>query len=1639
MLSLLLCVASAAHAQHDLSLFRVSSDVFVDQGDIVSFTFVVTNDLGTDVDGVTVQIDMPAGLTYLQHTLSQTFDPVTGVWDVGSIAHYQPQRVLTIDARVAGEGVLIANAEVATMTGTDVDSAPGNGALAEDDITSACVSVPIRAECGQSVLLEAPAGYSGYQWYKEGNPIAGATAATLNVAESGQYNFQVGDLTATCPLGSCCPAVVTFDSVSVSLSQPLVCTGGFDTVFVSMPEVDTINFATTYAWMSPDDPALDYLGCADCPDPTIVIDGTYLNDSIRYVVNVVTRDPGGAVVCSANATITVEVLQAPLIQFAVPAYACAETSYQLEITTDLPTASVAWDGPNLRTPDGYVMTYVPRTVSDYTTESFVVTAIGLDGCQRVDSVQITTVPALDVDVVADTELCQFEAAELAVSTQPALPADSVAVVWSEAATNPNAGANLPSTTALSLTTAPLQPGVYGFSVSVMRVTPDGGTVCAYLEDVTVTVDDDCAQPRLGGYAWKDASGDGFRQNFEAPLAGVTTELFTSAGVNTGLTATTDASGFYEYTDLAVGDYYVQFQPLPGFVFAPQNQGTDEFTDSDVDATGRSDDFATTYDEAVHLIGAGYVQDCQLALTNINATPADCGEQDGTLEFTVFGGSGQFTYTWVPDVSMGATADQLTAGTYEVTVYDEFTECSLTQTLTVPGSSNYLLSASSTPAACPMGKGGAITLFTDGGSAPFTVTYAGTDAGTLTAGAMPFTIADVRGGQYVIEVTDAAGCTQTTGVQVTENPLLLTLDTANVVIAGCNGAASGSFDVEVGGFFGTYTMRINGLTVASGTSQPVVSLTGQAAGRKDIEITDENGCVQVFTFVLLDGSAPIDLAALAITNADCYGAATGRIASSTGAAYEVRDVAGQLVGTLPQNALPAGEYTLVDRSTPGCISTAVVTIAEPDELLAEATVRGSDCDVDNGAIELLVAGGTAPYRYVWSGGLPDAANQDGLAAGNYVVGVTDAQGCRTDLVIAVPDLCAPAECPDVFTADTLIVETLAAATDLCIPNFDVLSDEAFTLDGAAVSTTVCVRSALVYYNLDALPGDGADGPYIVEFWYGGEQLVNGAIVADQVELAAALDAADDWGRWRYDAAENNVRGGQPDRAYGELEITHVGSGQRVYLTTNRLRSQLSASVALASPGTYTLAAANGTTGCTDSMVVVVQAPDACADAFVPASTTLATPYCDAPTPVCVDVPYELYLRGTLRVDGVAYTGPASPCRVEEVVYYDVSAFAKTDDLYVDAWTVDGRFESARASSLAEVAARMSAFDTEPWRYDATLGVLRGGAAARAYGALELRGSTGTQTLAPQTTLYDGTSIELLAGAYELSIEDEDGCTGSGALVVRCSSDAPPTVDTLYAEVGVGYADTLCIGTEELAGALDFTSNLCAEASGEQVVVTMIDSLCFRYEGFELGTDTVCFVACDVNGVCDTTIVVIEAVDPLEYLYPIANRDTLRLDMNGQRELAILTNDEARGEITSLEVVAYPRRGDASIEGELLVYVADPFYCGVDSLVYELCNAYGCDTAIVDVTVECDELIIFSGFSPNFDDVNETFTVLGIEQYPGNRMEVFNRFGNKVFEMDEYDNSWEGTYFDGEELPQGTYYYIFEDGRGRTYTGYVYIRR
>lgn len=91
--------------------------------------------------------------------------------------------------------------------------------------------------------------------------------------------------------------------------------------------------------------------------------------------------------------------------------------------------------------------------------------------------------------------------------------------------------------------------------------------------------------------------------------------------------------------------------------------------------------------------------------------------------------------------------------------------------------------------------------------------------------------------------------------------------------------------------------------------------------------------------------------------------------------------------------------------------------------------------------------------------------------------------------------------------------------------------------------------------------------------------------------------------------------------------------------------------------------------------------------------------------------------------------------------------------------------------------------------------------------------------------------------------------------------------------------------------------------------------------------------------------------------------------------------------------------------------------------------GCEARdAVRVTVLRD-LIVPNVFSPNGDNINDKWILKFIEQYPDNRVQLFNRYGQLLFETKGYSssNAWDGSH-NGKALPVGAYYYIIHTQEG-----------
>ncbi|WP_372948386.1 Ig-like domain-containing protein [Mariniphaga sp.] len=175
-----------------------------------------------------------------------------------------------------------------------------------------------------------------------------------------------------------------------------------------------------------------------------------------------------------------------------------------------------------------------------------------------------------------------------------------------------------------------------------------------------------------------------------------------------------------------------------------------------------------------------------------------------------------------------------------------------------------------------------------------------------------------------------------------------------------------------------------------------------------------------------------------------------------------------------------------------------------------------------------------------------------------------------------------------------------------------------------------------------------------------------------------------------------------------------------------------------------------------------------------------------------------------------------------------------------------------------------------------------------------------------------------------------------------------------------------------------------------------------------------------------------------------------------KIDVLANDyDVDGDLdsASLAVSVQPMFGSASVDytGPAIVYDPDRNFHGNDYFEYRICDLAGnCSNAMVYVLINDFRFFIPNAFSPNNDGVNDYFEIQGIEHYQGNSIEIFNRWGNRVYRANNYGIETSPTFWDGksntgvrlgnEELPGGTYFYVLDLGNGeKRIVGSVYLDR
>ncbi|NPD48160.1 hypothetical protein HNS40_21570, partial [Lentimicrobium sp. S6] len=271
------------------------------------------------------------------------------------------------------------------------------------------------------------------------------------------------------------------------------------------------------------------------------------------------------------------------------------------------------------------------------------------------------------------------------------------------------------------------------------------------------------------------------------------------------------------------------------------------------------------------------------------------------------------------------------------------------------------------------------------------------------------LSGLSGGNFSVTVTDANGCTTTSGPHsVSEPSVLAVIGTETNIL--CFGESTGAIDVTTSGGTTDYTY----LWSNAATTEDISSL---AAGTYTISVTDANGCTTSDSWTIAEPAAALSVTLSSSTMVDCNGSATGELtAAVAGGTPAYTYLWSNSATTAGITGLLAGDYTVSVTDNNGCTTSDTYTVTEPTVLDFTSFVTDVSCNgLSDGEIEINATGGTGAYEYriklqseaTWTQPWQPSSTFSGLASETYRVRVRDANGCTITKTVTVdePDVLA----------------------------------------------------------------------------------------------------------------------------------------------------------------------------------------------------------------------------------------------------------------------------------------------------------------------------------------------------------------------------------------------------------------------------------------------------------------------------------------------------------------------------------------------------------------------------------------------------------------------------------------------------------
>ena len=394
-----------------------------------------------------------------------------------------------------------------------------------------------------------------------------------------------------------------------------------------------------------------------------------------------------------------------------------------------------------------------------------------------------------------------------------------------------------------------------------------------------------------------------------------------------------------------------------------------------------------------------------------------GSSTGSIDGTISGGVAPVNIQWNgPGGYTASTVDisGLSAGTYSLTLTDAngcslVTPIDLTQAPVLTGTAAMTSSVS-----CVGANDGAALATANGGTAPYTYAW-----NTTPPQADP-SAEQLPAGTWTCTITDANGCSIQRNVTITQPAVPLSVNITASIDVLCFGAAEGSATALANGGTAPYSIVWN-----TSPAQTAATATALEAGNYNVTVTDARGCTANANVTIDQPASEVDAFFDQVSHVTCFGAndgeATITVTGGSGS-YTITWNTTPVVTGPTATGLAPGLYLVAVADNNGCthIKNYPVTIQGATAPLAlsfdvdQVTCNGAA----NGAIDLTITGGAAPYSHIWTA--PDAQQTglediDGLIPGTYNLSVIDFFGCALNTTISITEPASLAVSGSITTA------------------------------------------------------------------------------------------------------------------------------------------------------------------------------------------------------------------------------------------------------------------------------------------------------------------------------------------------------------------------------------------------------------------------------------------------------------------------------------------------------------------------------------------------------------------------------------------------------------------------------------------------